>query len=53
MVARAATADSERNRASLAALAATGARIVLTGHGEPWTDGAEAIAAAARDAPIA
>ena len=53
MVARAATADSERNRASLDALAATGARIVLTGHGEPWTDGAEAIAAAARETPIA
>ena len=53
MVARAATADSERNRASLDALAATGAKIVLTGHGEPWTGGAEAIAAAARDAPIA
>jgi glyoxylase-like metal-dependent hydrolase (beta-lactamase superfamily II) len=53
MVARAATADSERNRASLDALAATAARTVLTGHGEPWTDGAEAIAAAARGAPIA
>jgi glyoxylase-like metal-dependent hydrolase (beta-lactamase superfamily II) len=53
MVARAATADSERNRASLDALAATGARVVLTGHGEPWTGGAEAIAAAARDEPIA
>jgi glyoxylase-like metal-dependent hydrolase (beta-lactamase superfamily II) len=53
MVARAATADSERNRASLDALAATGAKTVLTGHGEPWTGGAEAIAAAARDEPIA
>jgi glyoxylase-like metal-dependent hydrolase (beta-lactamase superfamily II) len=53
MVARAATADSERNRASLDALAATGAQTVLTGHGEPWRGGAEAIAAAARDAPIA
>jgi glyoxylase-like metal-dependent hydrolase (beta-lactamase superfamily II) len=53
MVARAATADSERNRASLDALAATGAQTVLTGHGEPWTGGAEAIAAAARSEPIA
>ena len=45
--------DCERNRASLDALAATGARTVLTGHGEPWTGGAEAIAAAARETPIA
>ena len=34
-------------------LAATGARIVLTGHGEPWTQGAEAAVAAARAAPVA
>jgi glyoxylase-like metal-dependent hydrolase (beta-lactamase superfamily II) len=53
MVARAATVDSERNRASLEALAATGARTVLTGHGEPWTQGAEAAVAAARAAPVA
>jgi glyoxylase-like metal-dependent hydrolase (beta-lactamase superfamily II) len=53
MVARAATADTERNRASLEALAATQARTVLTGHGEPWRGGAAAIAAAARDAPVA
>jgi glyoxylase-like metal-dependent hydrolase (beta-lactamase superfamily II) len=53
MVARAATADAERNAASLDALAATGARIVLTGHGEPWTQGAEAAVAAARAQPVA
>jgi glyoxylase-like metal-dependent hydrolase (beta-lactamase superfamily II) len=53
IVARAATADVERNRQSLDALAATGATTVLTGHGEPWTQGAEAIAAAARDTPVA
>jgi glyoxylase-like metal-dependent hydrolase (beta-lactamase superfamily II) len=49
LVARAATADSEQALRSLDALAATGARIVLTGHGEPWTDGAEAAAARARE----
>ena len=37
IVARAATADAERNLAGRA-LAETGAR-VLTGHGEPWTRG--------------
>jgi glyoxylase-like metal-dependent hydrolase (beta-lactamase superfamily II) len=52
IVARAATADSERNLRSLDALAATGARMVLVGHGEPWTDGAEAIVAGARAAPV-
>jgi len=35
LVARAATVDSERNLASLDSLAATAARIVLTGHGKP------------------
>jgi glyoxylase-like metal-dependent hydrolase (beta-lactamase superfamily II) len=39
LVARAATVDSERNLHGLDALAATGARTVLTGHGEPWTQG--------------
>ncbi len=53
IVARAATADSERNLRSLDALAATGARTVLVGHGEPWTDGAEAIVAGARGAGVA
>src|SRR4051795_7387177 len=53
LVARAATVDAERNLASLDALAATGARTVLTGHGEPWTEGVEAAVAAARAQPIA
>jgi glyoxylase-like metal-dependent hydrolase (beta-lactamase superfamily II) len=53
LVARAATADTERNLATLDALAATGARIVLTGHGEPWTAGAEEIVRAARAAGAA
>jgi glyoxylase-like metal-dependent hydrolase (beta-lactamase superfamily II) len=38
---RASTADSARALASLDALAATGARVVLPGHGEPWLDGVE------------
>jgi glyoxylase-like metal-dependent hydrolase (beta-lactamase superfamily II) len=40
LVARAAVADSERNLASLDAIAQTGASTVLTGHGEPWRGGA-------------
>ncbi|HYI19760.1 MAG TPA: MBL fold metallo-hydrolase [Solirubrobacteraceae bacterium] len=39
LVARAATADADRNLRSLDALAATGARTVLTGHGDPWREG--------------
>ena len=50
LVARAAVADSQRNLRTLDALAATGARIVLTGHGEPWTRGAESIVEQARAA---
>jgi glyoxylase-like metal-dependent hydrolase (beta-lactamase superfamily II) len=50
LVARAATADVARNLRSLDALAATGARTVLTGHGEPWTGGAEAMVEQARRA---
>jgi glyoxylase-like metal-dependent hydrolase (beta-lactamase superfamily II) len=50
LVARAAVADSERNLRTLDALAATGARTVLTGHGDPWTGGAEAIVEQARAA---
>jgi glyoxylase-like metal-dependent hydrolase (beta-lactamase superfamily II) len=50
LVARAAVADSERNLRTLDALAQTGARIVLTGHGDPWTDGAEAAVERARAA---
>jgi glyoxylase-like metal-dependent hydrolase (beta-lactamase superfamily II) len=52
IVARCANADSERALASLDALAATGARTVLTGHGEVWRDGAESAASAARAAGI-
>ena len=50
IVAGAATADSERNLATLEALAETGAGAVLTGHGEPWREGAEAAVARARAA---
>jgi glyoxylase-like metal-dependent hydrolase (beta-lactamase superfamily II) len=50
LVARAATADVERNLRSLDALVETGAKTVLTGHGETWTGGIEAAAARARDA---
>jgi glyoxylase-like metal-dependent hydrolase (beta-lactamase superfamily II) len=50
LVARAATADSERNLRSLDALLETGARTVLVGHGEPWTTGIESAVAQARQA---
>jgi glyoxylase-like metal-dependent hydrolase (beta-lactamase superfamily II) len=50
IVAGAATADRERALGSLDALAATGAAIVLTGHGEVWRGGAQAAAEAARRA---
>ena len=53
LVARAATVDSERNLRSLDALAETGARNVLTGHGEPWSDGVEAAVTRARAAGAA
>jgi glyoxylase-like metal-dependent hydrolase (beta-lactamase superfamily II) len=53
LVARAATADSERNLRTLDVLAETGARTVLVGHGEPWTDGAQAAVAQARQAGAA
>jgi glyoxylase-like metal-dependent hydrolase (beta-lactamase superfamily II) len=53
LVARAATVDSARNRTTLEALAATGARHVLTGHGPVWRDGVQAAVAAARAAPVA
>jgi glyoxylase-like metal-dependent hydrolase (beta-lactamase superfamily II) len=48
LVARAATADTVRALLALDELAATGARTVLCGHGEPWTDGVEAAVARAR-----
>ena len=50
IVARAATADSDRALASLTALAETGARTVLVGHGEPWTSGVEEAVERARAA---
>jgi glyoxylase-like metal-dependent hydrolase (beta-lactamase superfamily II) len=53
LVARAATADVGRNLGSLEALRATGAGTVLTGHGEPWTDGIEAAVEQAADAGAA
>ena len=49
LVARAATWNVEKNLASLDAIAATGASIVLTGHGEPWTEGATRAAELARE----
>jgi glyoxylase-like metal-dependent hydrolase (beta-lactamase superfamily II) len=48
LVARAATADADRNLRSLEAIANTGAGTVLPGHGAPWTRGAEAAARLAR-----
>ena len=48
IVAKAATADSERALASLDALEATGARTVLPGHGEPWQQGIASAVSAAR-----
>jgi glyoxylase-like metal-dependent hydrolase (beta-lactamase superfamily II) len=48
LVARAATADVERNLLSLDALLQTGAKTVLVGHGEPWTAGIESAVAEAR-----
>lgn len=54
LVARAATADSERALASLDALAnLREARTVLTGHGEPWTAGVESAVEEARRAGAA
>jgi glyoxylase-like metal-dependent hydrolase (beta-lactamase superfamily II) len=48
LVARAATADSDRNLRTLDRLAATGVRTVLVGHGPEWNAGADAIVAIAR-----
>ena len=52
IVARAATADSERALRSLDALAATDAGTVLVGHGPAWTGGAREMARLARDAGV-
>ena len=46
---RAFNVSSDRATESLSALEATGAEVVLPGHGEPWADGAAAAVAAARD----
>ncbi len=52
IVSGAATADSSEALASLTALADTGAKTVLPGHGEPWLDGvASAVQAALRAGP--
>ena len=48
IVARGATADSERALASLERIARTGARTLLPGHGEPWRGGVEQAAGEAR-----
>ena len=48
LVARAATYDAEQAKRSLDRIEQTGAKTVVTGHGEPWTQGAEAAAAQAR-----
>ena len=50
MVARAATADVARNTASLDAIAATDASLLLPGHGEPVREGARVAADQARAA---
>jgi glyoxylase-like metal-dependent hydrolase (beta-lactamase superfamily II) len=52
VVARAATADSERALESLGALAETGAGTVLTGHGEAWRGGVEEAVRQARAAGV-
>lgn len=53
IVARAATADAAMAMRSLEALVDTGAQLVLTGHGEPWTDGVERAVTKARSSPVA
>ena len=50
IVAGAATADSALALASLEAIAATEARVVLPGHGDPWRTGARSAVDAARAA---
>lgn len=48
IVSNAATADPARALESLDALAETGARTVLVGHGEPWTGGVERLVRTAK-----
>lgn len=50
IVAGAATADTAQNLLSLDVLAETGAGVLLPGHGEPWTGGAEQAVRLARAA---
>lgn len=52
LMARASMTDSEQAYRSLDALASTGARTVLPGHGEPWLEGVEAAVTHARAAGI-
>lgn len=52
LVARAATADTERALTSLDRLAETGAATLLPGHGEPYRDGAKRAAEEARAAGV-
>jgi glyoxylase-like metal-dependent hydrolase (beta-lactamase superfamily II) len=53
VVARAATADSERALSTLDALAETGAQTAYVGHGEPWHGGVEAACEQAKRAGVA
>lgn len=53
LVARAGTRDVEQARESLDAIAETGARIVLPGHGEPYRNGAAVAAQIAKEADVA
>ncbi|HEV2811806.1 MAG TPA: MBL fold metallo-hydrolase [Solirubrobacteraceae bacterium] len=53
LVARAATWDSDVNLRSLDRIAETGASTLVSGHGEPWRQGAASAAAAAREAGAA
>jgi glyoxylase-like metal-dependent hydrolase (beta-lactamase superfamily II) len=52
IVARAATAYSDRALESLDALEETGAHTVLTGHGDPWTGGVAEACRLAREAGV-
>jgi len=53
IVARAGTKDAVQARRSLERIAATGARMVLPGHGDPWLLGAETAVASARRSEVA
>ncbi|MRJ76152.1 MBL fold metallo-hydrolase [Aeromicrobium sp. SMF47] len=53
VVGRGGTHDAATAKESLTRIGASGARVVLTGHGVPWTGGAAEASAAARAADIA